>query len=155
MEKRDAVSLTDHILERVPKSPAIQYELRPLLTDTFKMIEECEDFLLVAEGPELSAFLLMRKSLFSLRVRSDPPSLSLRHLSLVDAVLTRSCEDIEENDGVAWSTTWRLEAPPEDIIFHGRIIDPHTMNEDEQFARSVALAAGWPLVLSDVAVRPV
>ncbi|MGA9284036.1 MAG: hypothetical protein WBV85_01200 [Solirubrobacteraceae bacterium] len=144
MDKRDATKLTDHVLPRLQADTAVEYALRPMLTDAFRMLSAPERLLLVARPQEdLKLYLLDEKGLLAMGVRTSPPTISTQFLAADEIDISRSCHDAESTQaGVYWSTTWRVRNDPQRLEFVGRI-GPDTIDEAEQFARAVALVAGW------------
>jgi hypothetical protein len=89
--------------------------------------------------------VLDNKGLLALSVRIGPPTISTRFLAADEIDISRSCHDAESTQsGVYWSTTWRVRNDPQHLEFVGRI-GPDTVDEAEQFARAIALVAGWPV----------
>ncbi len=139
--------MTDHVLPRLPADPAAEYALRPMLTDAFRMLSAPPERLLLVARPQqdLKLYLLDNKGLLVMSVRASPPTISTQFIAADEIDISRSCRDAESTQtGVYWSTTWRVRNEPQFLEFVGRI-GPDTIDEAEEFARAIALMAGWPV----------
>jgi len=145
VEKREASQLADGVLRCVTADDPTMYALRPMLSDSFKMLQAPERFLIVAR-PELKVYLLNGLELLIQAVGSESLTLSLRRVDLSQAPISRSSHDAEVKSGVvSWSSTWRLKTGPDSREEFTGQMGLNGPDEVEQFARAVATAAGWPL----------
>jgi hypothetical protein len=143
MDRQDAFRLADEVL--VATGPEAALLLRPVLTDTFQMIDDPEAHLISRAREELTVFLLCPPRLFIATVQGDPPTVDLQSLNLSEAAIARQCEDVRSDmGGVWWQTRWRVVHGPVSAQFVGQE-GPQSVDQGERFARQVATIAGWPI----------
>jgi len=143
MNRQVAFRLADEAL--ISTAPDASLLLRPVLAETFEMMEAPEAQLIARDSGEVKVYLLHPSGLSITNVRAESPTTGVQWVDLSETTITRQCDEVKGNhSGIWWQTTWRLIYGQVSEVFVGHE-GPQSVDEVERFARAVARAAGWPI----------